>query len=107
MLVSSRGQVQLANSAARALLSLDSESPSDCKLAQLVDDPEDKLAETLRTWSRSTHPTPGSFALLAGQVRTMFNARGSVVILSSGEAPAILLVRFWLRTAANPFLLLN
>ncbi len=107
MFVSARGTVEFANAEARKLLGIEVERPVDCQLSQRIDDPEGKIAETLRTWARSTHPTPGSFAIVAPGSRTMCSARGSVVLEANEHAPATLLVRFWPRSAANPFVLLN
>lgn len=105
--VSSRGLIVAANAAARAALGLEAERPEGCDLIDLSDEPPERVRETLRTWSRSTAPSPGSFTVTRGESATIFNAKGCLVFPQSEQAPSTLLVRFWSRAEANPFLLLN
>lgn len=107
MFISADGQIHLVNSAARVHFAHVCDDPTSRQLAMLVQEPEGKLAETLQAWSRSTHPTPGSFSLKTAEKATTFNAQGSIILTGSEDTPPILMVRFWLRAAANPFVLLN
>lgn len=105
--ITARGQVLAANWKARAAFALASNCPPDCDLYGYVDGPPSRLADTLRAWARSTDPMPGSFSVVLDGVVTTYNGKGSVVVPAAGDTPAIVLVRFWPRAEANPFLLLN
>jgi hypothetical protein len=104
--VSADGNLLAANRSARAALRLRSAREMPCDLFALVASPREKLADTLRTWSRSTEPTPGAFTMRIEDDLATFEGKGSVVFPST-DGPAILLVRFWRRGRANPFVLLN
>ena len=105
--VTARGKVLLANESARAALGLETARPPDLDLTTLVVGPADALAGTLRSWSRSTDPVLGSFTLASASGPTTFNGEGAVIFPRDGDSPAILLVRFWRRAEANPFVLLS
>ncbi len=106
MFTSARGQVLVANAAARLALGLAEERPTACDFAALFADSPAKLADTLRSWASSSAPTPGAFTLRA-EGTTTFNAKGCVIVPATVDTSAVLLVRFWRRAEANPFLLLN
>jgi signal transduction histidine kinase/CheY-like chemotaxis protein len=106
VLITAGGQVLAANRKARAALALPSDCPPDCHLHSFVAGPT-ALTETLRGWARTTDPMPGSFTVTLGGVDTTYNGKGSVVVPAADDTPAVLLVRFWPRAEANPFVLLN
>ena len=105
--VTTKGRVVAANAAARKALDLGTETLLDRDFRELVADADEKHATTLRAWSRSTDATPGSFAVDGPSGPTTFNASGSVVLPALDDDPAVLLVRFWPRSEANKFVLLN
>ncbi len=107
ILTTSRGVVLAANRKARRALALTTERPADCNLYAQIADPAPRLADTLRAWARSTEPLPGAFTLASPDGALTCNAMGSVVVPGDETTPALLIVRFWPRTEANPFILLN
>lgn len=107
VLVTSRGRLLAANRKARAVLALPSDGPPDCDLHTLLAGPSTRFTETLQAWARSSEPMPGSFTVAAGGTVTTYNGKGSVVIPAADHTPAVVLVRFWPRAEANPFVLLN
>ena len=107
MFVTSEGRILSVNRAAREALHLKSSKPDDCQLATIVPDSLEKLGETLRTWSCSSEPMPGSFRARGPTSAEIYLAKGSVIFPRSEQGPAVLLVRFGLRSVANPFVLLN
>jgi signal transduction histidine kinase len=108
ILSSAKGQILAANAEGRKALGLRA-GPIASRLADLVQTDSQALEITLRTWSRSTEPTPGSFATKNedGAAATTFNAKGSIVFPRAGDEPAVVLIRFWPRAEANPFVMLN
>ncbi len=107
ILVTGRGVLLAANKRACEVLGLRSERKPDCLLQRLVQDPEERIARSLRSWARSTTPLPGALSLVVGGSVTVYNATGSVVAPATAGEPACILIRFWPRAAGNRFVLLN
>ncbi|HEY2410027.1 MAG TPA: ATP-binding protein [Polyangiaceae bacterium] len=105
--VTSDGQLLAANAAARAALHLTDECPRDCHLTDVLGGSQENLPTTLKSWSRSSEPTPGAWRLHDQPEPVIFNAHGSVIEPGDPVTPALLLVRFQRRSEANPFVLLN
>jgi signal transduction histidine kinase/CheY-like chemotaxis protein len=105
--VTAGGRLLAANRKARAAFALPSDCPPDCDLHSFVAGSSSAFADTLRGWARSTDPMPGSFTVAVDGTVTTYNGKGSVVVPANGDTAAVLLVRFWPRAEANPFVLLN
>ncbi|BCS35408.2 hypothetical protein TBR22_A46350 [Luteitalea sp. TBR-22] len=104
VLLDTQGMLLAENRAARTVLGGQARADGPFPI-----NPDDAAAFSglLRQWSRSTEPTPGSFAIAGPSGPVTFSARGALAVAASDREPAVLFVRFWPRNDANPFLLLN
>jgi signal transduction histidine kinase len=107
LLVSGTGYVLVANRAARNALHLDAERPGSTLFAELVSDPPERVLASIKAWTCTAESLPGAFSVSGGGETLTYACKAALVVPPSEGAPSIVLVRFWPRREASPFVLLN
>ncbi|HYO15133.1 MAG TPA: ATP-binding protein [Thermoanaerobaculia bacterium] len=111
LLVTREGVILAANRGVRSRLEMSPEALRGCRLAEIVTDPPDTVARSLRDWSRTRQLLPGSLTVLRnGASGIVCRAEGALYRPAGGDGghEALLMLRLQPKEASvYQFLLLN